>query len=59
MPPVPTSITRRLHAYGIGRTGSLSKDRIDCLPAVKASPCLINRKLFFLLVTTWINLRTM
>ena len=47
MPPVPTSITRRLHAYGIGRTGSLSKGRIDCLPAVKASPCLINRKIIF------------
>ena len=59
MPPVPTSITRRLHAYGIGRTGSLSKGRIDCLPAVKANPCLINREFIFLLVTTGINLRTM
>jgi len=38
--PVPTSITRRLHAYGIGWTESLSKDRINCLPAVKPSPCL-------------------
>ena len=59
MPPVPISITRRFHAYGIGHTGGLSKDRIDCLPADKASPYLINRKLIFLLVTTWMNLRTM